>query len=40
MWHVGIVGIVVHPDYWGRGFGIELLKAGIDFARKEGFLEA
>jgi putative acetyltransferase len=38
MQHVGVVGITIHPDYWGRGFGTELLRAGVEFARKEGFL--
>jgi len=37
MKHVGVVGITVHPDYWDMGFGTELLKAGIEVARKEGF---
>jgi RimJ/RimL family protein N-acetyltransferase len=38
MKHVGVVGITVHPDYWNRGFGTNLLEAGIEHARKEGLL--
>jgi RimJ/RimL family protein N-acetyltransferase len=38
MTHVGVVGIAVHPDYWRKGFGTKLLKAGIELARKEGFI--
>jgi len=38
MKHIGIVGISVHPDYWSKGFGSELLKVGIEQARKERFL--
>jgi len=38
MTHIGVVGITVHPDYWRRGFGTELLKAGIELARNEGFI--
>ncbi len=37
MTHVGVIGISVHPDYWRRGFGTRLLKAGIELARDEGF---
>jgi RimJ/RimL family protein N-acetyltransferase len=40
MQHVGVVGITIHPDYWGRDFGTELLRAGVEFTRKEGFFEA
>jgi RimJ/RimL family protein N-acetyltransferase len=36
--NVGIVGISVHPDYWSKGFGTKLLKAGAEHARKEEFL--
>jgi len=36
--HVGIVGITIHPDYWNRGFGTRLLKAGKEKAKKEGLL--
>lgn len=36
--HVGVVGIAVHPDYWRRGFGTRLLKAGIERTRREGFM--
>jgi len=39
MKHVGVVGITVHPDYWNRGFGTNLLEAGIEHARKEGLLK-
>ncbi|MEM2336828.1 MAG: GNAT family N-acetyltransferase [Candidatus Bathyarchaeia archaeon] len=35
--HVGEVGISVHPNYWGRGFGISLLKAAVEKAKVEGF---
>ena len=35
--HVGNVGIVIHPNYWNRGFGTLLLKAGVEKARQEGF---
>jgi len=38
MKHVGVVGITVHSDYWRRGFGTKLLKAGIECAREEGFI--
>jgi len=38
MKHVGDVGITIHPDYWNRGFGTRLLKAGIEKAKKEGLL--
>jgi RimJ/RimL family protein N-acetyltransferase len=38
MKHVGVVGITIHPDYWQRGFGTELLMYGVEYARKEGFL--
>ena len=38
MKHVGVVGIIVHPDYWRRGFGTKLLKAGIECAKREGFV--
>ncbi|UCD40201.1 MAG: GNAT family N-acetyltransferase [Candidatus Bathyarchaeota archaeon] len=38
MTHIGVVGINVHPDYWMRGFGTLLLKAGIELARNEGFI--
>lgn len=38
MKHVGIIGITMHPDYWCKGFGTELLKVGVEHARKEGFL--
>ncbi len=38
MTHVGVVGITLHPDYWKRGFGTSLLKAGIELARNEGFI--
>ncbi|MEM1552705.1 MAG: GNAT family N-acetyltransferase [Candidatus Bathyarchaeia archaeon] len=35
--HVGEVGISVHPNYWGRGFGTSLLKAAVEKAKVEGF---
>jgi putative acetyltransferase len=38
MKYVGVVGITIHPDYWGKGFGTELLKVGVEYARKAGFL--
>jgi RimJ/RimL family protein N-acetyltransferase len=38
MKHIGVVGITVHPDYWSKGFGTELLKAGVEYARNAGFL--
>jgi RimJ/RimL family protein N-acetyltransferase len=34
---VGDVGLSVHPDYWGRGFGTSLLKAAVEKAKAEGF---
>jgi ribosomal-protein-alanine N-acetyltransferase len=34
---VGEVGMSVHPDYWGRGFGTSLLKAAVEKAKAEGF---
>ena len=34
---VGDVGVSVHPDYWGRGFGTSLLKAAVEKAKVEGF---
>ena len=40
MKHVGDVGITIHPDYWNRGFGTRLLKAGIIHARTEVIFEA
>lgn len=38
MKHIGVIGITIHPDYWGKGFGTELLKVGVEYARKAGFL--
>ncbi|NIO36579.1 GNAT family N-acetyltransferase [Candidatus Bathyarchaeota archaeon] len=38
MTHIGVVGVIVHPDYWRRGLGTKLLKAGIELARNEGFI--
>lgn len=38
MIHIGVVGTTVHPDYWRRGFGTKLLKAGIELARNEGLI--
>ena len=38
MKHIGTIGISIHPDYWNRGYGTELLKAGLEYAKKEGFL--
>lgn len=35
--HVGDVGIAVHPNYWNQGIGTELMKAGVELARKAGF---
>ncbi|MEM0007614.1 MAG: GNAT family N-acetyltransferase [Candidatus Bathyarchaeia archaeon] len=35
--HVGEVGISVHPNYWGRGFGTSLLKAAVEKVKVEGF---
>ncbi|MEM3770168.1 MAG: GNAT family N-acetyltransferase [Candidatus Bathyarchaeia archaeon] len=35
--HVGEVGISVHPNHWGRGFGTSLLKAAVEKAKAEGF---
>ncbi|MEM3565826.1 MAG: GNAT family N-acetyltransferase [Candidatus Bathyarchaeia archaeon] len=35
--HVGEVGISVHPNHWGRGFGTKLLKAAVEKAKAEGF---
>lgn len=34
---VGNVGITIHPAYWNMGFGTQLLKAGVEKAKKEGF---
>jgi RimJ/RimL family protein N-acetyltransferase len=34
---VGDVGLSVHPNYWGRGFGTSLLKAAVKKAKAEGF---
>jgi RimJ/RimL family protein N-acetyltransferase len=34
---VGNVGITVHPNYWNMGFGTQLLKAGVEKAKKENF---
>jgi RimJ/RimL family protein N-acetyltransferase len=31
---VGNLGVSVHPDYWKRGFGTVLVRAGIEEARK------
>jgi RimJ/RimL family protein N-acetyltransferase len=31
---VGNLGVSVHPDYWKRGFGTILVRAGIEEARK------
>jgi RimJ/RimL family protein N-acetyltransferase len=36
--HVGVVGITVHPDCWRKGYGTQLLKAGVEQAKKEGFI--
>lgn len=36
--HVGVVGITVHPDYWRKGYGTQLLKASVKLAKKEGFV--
>lgn len=33
--YLGEVGICVHPDHWGKGFGTALLKEGIENARKK-----
>jgi putative acetyltransferase len=33
--HVGVVGITVHPDYWRKGYGTQLLKAGVEHAKKK-----
>jgi len=38
MKHVGIVGITIHPDYWCKNFGTELLKVGVEHAKKKRFL--
>jgi len=38
MKHVGVIGITVHPDYWNRSFGTELLRVGVEVARKEGLM--
>lgn len=38
MKHVGMIGITIHPDYWNKGFGTKILKAGIEHARKHKFL--
>ncbi|MEM3666928.1 MAG: GNAT family N-acetyltransferase [Candidatus Bathyarchaeia archaeon] len=35
--HVGEVGISVHPNHWGKGFGTSLLKAAVEKAKAEGF---
>ncbi|MEM2703461.1 MAG: GNAT family N-acetyltransferase [Candidatus Bathyarchaeia archaeon] len=34
---IGEVGISVHPNHWGRGFGTSLLKAAVEKAKAEGF---
>ncbi|MEM3566084.1 MAG: GNAT family N-acetyltransferase [Candidatus Bathyarchaeia archaeon] len=34
---VGEVGMSVHPNHWGKGFGTSLLKAAVKKARAEGF---
>lgn len=36
--HVGVVGVTVHPDYWRKGYGTQLLKVGVEQAKKEGFV--
>ena len=36
--HVGVVGITVHPDYWRKGYGTQLLIAGAEQAKKENFV--
>lgn len=38
MKHVGVVGVTIHPDFWNMGFGTELLRAGIELAKREGYL--
>ena len=35
--HIGDVGIMVDPDYQGKGIGTKLLKGGIELARDKGF---
>jgi RimJ/RimL family protein N-acetyltransferase len=35
--NAGEIGVVVHPDFQGRGLGTQLVKAGIDLAREKGF---
>jgi len=38
MKHVGVVGVTARSDYWRKGFGTRLPKAGIECARREGFI--
>jgi RimJ/RimL family protein N-acetyltransferase len=38
MKHVGVVGVTIHPDFWNKGLGTKLLKAGVEEARRDEFL--